>query len=130
MTESEEIVSEIDGLLSEINGLWVSAQDYHVNSKWTASSYGTSGESIYNPTTKAIDINITASYGLAGLAHELTHGAQFERGLTDFKLNGTGRGFLHDITDEQSSFRRQFAINSSSVGLNHIGKLQIVGLED
>ena len=123
MFESKGIVSEIDGLLSDINGLRSSTQDYHVNSNWTPPSNGTSGETVYNPTTMAIDINISPSYGLAGLAHELTHGAQFDKGLTDFKLNGTGRGYLHDITDEQSAYRRQFTINSSSIGLSHMWQI-------
>jgi RHS repeat-associated protein len=123
MAESKAIISEVDGLLSDINGLQGSTQDYHVNSNWTPPANSTSGETIYNPTTKAIDINISSAYGLAGLAHELTHGAQFNRGLTDFKLDGSGRGYLHDITDEQSAYRRQFAINSGSLGLNHMRQI-------
>ena len=123
MSESKSIVSEIEGLLSDINVLRASTQEYHVNSNWTTPGDGTSGETNYNPTSKALDINVSSTYGIAGLAHELTHGAQFDRGLIDFKLNGTGRGLLLDITDEQSAFKRQFAINSGSLALNHIWQI-------
>ncbi|MFD2526653.1 hypothetical protein ACFSQD_12610 [Flavihumibacter stibioxidans] len=93
-----------------------SDQEYHINSNWTApSGSGIDGEIAYNPATRAVDINISASYGIPGLAHELTHGAQFDRGQTDLKADGSGRGYLHDLTDEVSAFKRQFAINKKSV---------------
>lgn len=117
LAESQARVAEIKGLLSDISTLRSSTQDYHVNSNWTSTG-GTDGETVYNPATGSIDVNISASYGIAGLAHELTHGAQFDQGLTDFNRNGIDRGYLHDITDEQSAYRRQFAIDSRSLGLN------------
>ncbi|MCG7860235.1 hypothetical protein MD537_24860, partial [Flavihumibacter sediminis] len=98
--------SEIDGLLSDISSLRSSTQNYHVNSNWSnTSNSGNDGEIAYNPATGSVDINISASYGMAGLAHELTHGAQFDRGATDLKANGSGRGYLHDLTDEVSAFK-------------------------
>jgi hypothetical protein len=124
MLESQARVGEINGLLSDIGTLRSSVQDYHVNSSYTPpTGSGISGETIYNPTTGSIDVNISSSYGLAGLAHELTHAYQYDQGLTDFNRNGVDRGYLHDITDEQSAFRRQFAINSGSVGLSHMWQI-------
>ncbi|GAB2669268.1 hypothetical protein GCM10027036_23410 [Flavihumibacter cheonanensis] len=112
LAESKAIVSEIDGLLSDISSLRSSTQNYHVNSNWSnTSNSGNDGEIAYNPATGSVDINISASYGMAGLAHELTHGAQFDRGATDLKANGSGRGYLHDLTDEVSAFKRQYAID-------------------
>jgi RHS repeat-associated protein len=124
MLESQARVGEINGLLSDIRTLRSSTKDYHVNSNYTPpAGSGISGETNYNQTTGSIDVNISASYGLAGLAHELTHAYQYDQGLTDFNRDGVNRGFLHDITDEQSAYRRQFAINSGSVGLSHMWQI-------
>ena len=112
MAKSKAIVDEIDGLLTDISILRISSQEYHINSNWNGNS---DGVSVYIPTTKAIDINISSSYGLGGLAHELTHGGQYERKQTDFKIDGTGRGLLHDITDEAIAYRRQFAISGQNL---------------
>lgn len=113
MDRSRERVSELKGLASDISELKKSAQEYHVSSNWAAVP-GADGVTEYNAKTGAIDINISASYGLAGLAHELTHAYQYDQGLTDMQLNGN-LGYLHDITDEQSAYRRQFAIKSGSL---------------
>ena len=117
MSDSKARVDEIKGLLSDISNLRKSTQEYHINSNWTPTGVsGIDGETVYNPQTGAIDVNITASYGIAGLAHELTHAFQFDQGLTDFNLDGINRGYLHDITDEQAAYRRQFAINGGIKG--------------
>ncbi len=97
----------------DIASLRSSDQDYHVNSNW-ASTRGTDGETVYNPATGSIDVNISSSYGLAGLAHELTHGAQFDRGEIDFAADGSSRGYLADLTDEVSSYKRQHIISGAS----------------
>jgi hypothetical protein len=121
-------------LLSDISTLRSSTQDYHINSNWTPpANSGIDGETAYNPKTGSIDVNISSSYGIAGLAHELTHAYQFDQGLTDFNRDGVNRGYLHDITDEQSAYRRQFAINGGLAGINYMWQITdswVRGLND
>jgi RHS repeat-associated protein len=124
MADSKARLNEVNGLLSDIGTLRSSTQDYYINSNYTPPvGSGISGETNYNPTTGSIDVNISASYGLAGLAHELTHAYQYDQGLTDFNRNGVDRGYLHDITDEQAAYRRQFAINGGLGGINHMWQI-------
>ena len=116
--------NEIAGLVSDIHGLALSSQEYHINSSYTHTSGSGDGFTSYNTTTKAIDINISKEYGLAGLAHEATHAYQFEKGKSDFNATtGVDRGYLHDMTDEISAYRRQFMITPKSVGVNSLSKI-------
>ncbi len=61
-------------------------------------------------------INVEQGYGLAGLAHELKHGFQFETKQLDFTSIGTA-GLLYDITDEIGAFKRQEVFTSGSAML-------------
>ncbi|PVD53789.1 hypothetical protein DC498_04575 [Terrimonas sp.] len=93
-------------------------------SETLAPASGADGFTSYNTQTKAIDINISQSYGIAGFAHEATHAYQFEKGETDFnRTTGVDRGFLHDMTDEISAYRRQFVINSKSTGVSSLSNI-------
>jgi len=111
--QSKDRVAEIDGMVSEIEQLGNSETQYNINTNYSGN---TDGATSYNADNGAVEINISKSYGISGLAHELKHAFQFEKGQTDFNLDGN-RGFLHDITDEISAYRRQFAITGQSLSL-------------
>src|SRR5690606_39673823 len=51
-----------------------------------------------------------------GLVHELAHAYQFETGRLDFTRATGGPGFLYDIGDEVTAFRRQAAYNGGDIG--------------
>lgn len=114
LSNSKERVNQLDGALSEISAMEKSETVYHVNSNYQDQADGTSGETRYEDGK--VMVNVSKSYGLHGLAHELKHAYQFESGQIDF-YSATGQpGLLYDIGDEVSAFKRQFAFNSSSLG--------------
>jgi hypothetical protein len=104
--------SELNGTLTEIDALRQSSTTYFVNSAYQ-SSIDDGNTSFLNGD---VMINVEQGYGLAGLAHELKHGYQFETGQLDFASSGTP-GLLYDITDEIGAFRRQEAFTSGSAML-------------
>ena len=112
MLNSEGRVQELTSMMSEVGELRSSSQMYNIVGDYTPPlGINIDGEMVYNPTTGAIDVNISSNYGLAGLAHELKHAYQYEKGYTDLKIDGSGRGYLHDLTDETFAFRRQYAFD-------------------
>jgi hypothetical protein len=110
LLESEARVAELSNMISEIGQLRSSSQEYHIEGDYTATAEG-DGETVFNPKTGAVDVKISPQYGLSGLAHELKHSFEFDQKQTDLKLDGSGRGALHDLTDEAFAFRRQYAFD-------------------
>ncbi len=116
LLESEARVEELSNMITEIGQLRSSSQEYHIVSNYSSTAEG-DGETVFNPKTGAVDVKISAKYGLAGLAHELKHSFQFDQKQTDLKLDGSGRGYLHDLTDEAFAFRRQYAFDPASFSM-------------
>ncbi|MEO0133107.1 MAG: hypothetical protein ABIK73_09320 [candidate division WOR-3 bacterium] len=94
----------------------ISETVYYVNSNYEVQADGTSGEIRFDSENNRVMINVASSYGLHGLAHELTHGIQFENGRLDFLASSGGPGYLYDVTDEVQAFRRQYAVKPGSLG--------------
>ncbi len=88
---------------------------------------GASGNTAYNPATKDIDINYGAEGDFSteqGLAHELKHGSQFERGQLAFTRTGAPFKPTYDYQDEDEGFRRQ-SLFSEPGGLGALSEEQI-----
>ncbi|MGC3946361.1 MAG: Ig-like domain-containing protein [Chryseolinea sp.] len=114
MANSKERVNQIDGALNEISAMERSETVYYINSDYQEQPDGTSGETRYE--NGKVMVNVSKSYGLHGLAHELKHAYQFESRQLDFYSMTGQPGLLYDIGDEVAAFKRQFAFNSSSLG--------------
>jgi RHS repeat-associated protein len=101
------------GLVSDIESLRNSSTTYFVNSAYVpnAANGDPDGYTGWDAANNRVDINISTSYGENGLAHELTHGAQFDRGQLDFA--GTAPGLLYDIFDEVAAYRAEYAYSGS-----------------
>ena len=116
LANSEARESQLNEALTEISALEASETVYYINSDYQDQADGTSGNTSYDASNNRINVDVSQSYGLAGLAHELKHAYQFETGKVDFVKTTGGPGLLYDITDEVSAFRRQFAFNPNSLG--------------
>ena len=116
LANSKSRVSEIDDMLSEISALEKSETVYYIDSDFQDQSDGTSGGTSYDSENDRINVGVSKSYGLHGLAHELKHAYQYEAGQVDFFKETGAPGLIYDITDEISSFKRQHAINPRSLG--------------
>jgi RHS repeat-associated protein len=114
MANSKERVNQLNGALNEISAMEQSETVYHINSDYQDQADGTSGETKYE--NGKVMVNVSKSYGLHGLAHELKHAYQFESRQLDFYSETGQPGLLYDIGDEVAAFKRQFAFNSSSLG--------------
>jgi hypothetical protein len=97
------------GLVSDIESLRNSSTTYFVNSAYVpnAANGDPDGYTGWDAANNRVDINISTSYGENGLAHEFTHGGQYEHGLLDF--NGKSPGLLYDIFDEVAAYRTEYA---------------------
>lgn len=109
LANSEYREAELSSALSEISTLRQSSTTYFINSNYQSSV----DDGSVSYSNGMVMINVEQNYGLAGLAHELKHGFQFETGQLDFAAGGTP-GLLYDITDEIAAFRRQGAFSSAS----------------
>ncbi|MDQ0105038.1 RHS repeat-associated protein [Chitinophaga terrae (ex Kim and Jung 2007)] len=110
-SESQSRSDELIAMQSEIAIMDKSDVNYEISDNYKGN---TDGNTSYDSKTGNIKIQISKSFGMAGLAHELKHGYQFEIGETDLGKEGQ-RGFLHDLTDEKAAYRRQFAISGVSM---------------
>jgi RHS repeat-associated protein len=113
LLKSLERTTELKKMITEIDKLKNSEQEYHVINGYSDER---GGLSTYNSATGAVDLQIGKLYGLGGLAHELAHAFQFESGKTDFNRDGVHSGPLHDITDEITAYRRQYAVDPKTIG--------------
>ena len=117
LNESKMRMNEFDAAISEIEAMTNSAITYAIDNTFKTTATGVTGEVIYDNTTNAVVIRYDKNNGLpiATLAHELKHGYQFQVGQVDLRRDGTGGGFLTDLTDEVASYRREFAFSPSSL---------------
>ena len=82
LSTSQAREGELNTMLSEIKDLEDSETVYNINTNYADQADGTSGNTSYG--NNQINIDVSESYGMAGLAHELKHAAQFEAGEIDF----------------------------------------------
>ncbi len=100
----------------EIGILRASDNIYMVNTGF--SSETALGTATYGGTNAAgnhvININVSGANNLGTLAHELTHGCQFETGRLDFDSRTGGPGLLYDVWDEAQAFMRGYVFDGNS----------------
>lgn len=119
MARSEFRETNYQATVDEIGELRASDNTYNINTSYVPPGAGDPDGFIAYGSTDAdgnytINVNISSGYMQeGGLAHELVHGYQFEKGWTDLNANGT-RGILHDISDEVVAFTRQLAFTHNS----------------
>jgi hypothetical protein len=104
----------------EIRRLRASDNIYEINTSFVSST--SDGNAEYVSTdgegNHTIRINVSQEYlQYGGLAHELVHAYQFEKGNIDFQKNGSP-GLLYDIGDEAGAFQRQFVFTGNSAMYN------------
>ncbi|MDP4210569.1 MAG: RHS repeat-associated core domain-containing protein, partial [Bacteroidota bacterium] len=116
IAKSEFREEQYQSTINEIGEMRSSETVYNVNTNFSSSD--SDGDTKYagkNADGKnVVNISVSQSYAQAGgLAHELVHGYQFEKGQIDFSPSGSP-GVLYDITDEISAYQRQFAFTNNS----------------
>jgi RHS repeat-associated protein len=116
LARSQSMSGEMNGMLGEISAMEKSDQVYNVVTNYTGKD--SDGEARYNSSTGAVDVMVSSTYlNSGGLAHELKHAYQFETGAIDFSKGSGGPGALYDITDEISTYRRQFALTGNNTAV-------------
>ncbi|MFC7526825.1 DUF6443 domain-containing protein [Parapedobacter sp. GCM10030251] len=117
---SQSRSGEMSSVLKEIGALEASDQVYNIVTNYTGTT--SDGEARYNTQTGAVDVMVSQSYLRGGgLAHELAHAYQFETGQLNFSRATGGPGFLYDIGDEVTAFRRQTAYTNGNVSVVNAG---------
>lgn len=114
--------------LSEFKQLDASTQVYNVSVNPSLSqtdalgNVTSTGETYFDKSSGAVQIQIPGSGEVALLAHELKHGFQFETGELSlgFGSGALGKGFLLDATDEAAAYERQSLFGSIESGMNTV----------
>jgi hypothetical protein len=101
-----ERVSSLNGSLTTLGTLESSKQVYSLNS-----SSGEVGETALDTKTGNIQITFGTT---SNFVHETTHAGQFEKGEIAFDSK-SGMSYGHDLGDEVSAYKAQFAYEPSSV---------------
>lgn len=110
----------MSSMLSGIAVLGSSNQAYNIITNYTGTA--SDGKAKYNTQTGALDIMVSQNYMTGGgLPHELAHAYRFETGQLDFNGVSGGPGFLYDIGDEVTAFRRQTAYTGGDISNINVG---------
>jgi RHS repeat-associated protein len=93
---------------NEFNTLESSTQNYNIVTGVTGLSINENGETVYDPSTGNVDVEVSASApnSIGTLAHELKHAYQYETNEASLMYSGKGSGPLTDLHDELQAFRR------------------------
>ncbi len=113
LKNSQERVTQLEQGIKDIETLENSSITYFVNSNYNSSGEDDLGNIEWDQKNGRVQLNVAMEYGLSGLLHEITHGAQFDNGYLDLAKVSNMMGLLYDINDEVEAFKRQVAFSNN-----------------
>jgi hypothetical protein len=113
-------INEFTNALNEIRELEESNQVYTLVKINNDPKSKIKGATQYNSETKAVELRYISE---AGLAHELTHAYQFEKGKLSFQGSSKNKlwdgGLIYSINSEVEAYQRQYAYYSGDFNVKY-----------
>jgi len=123
--KAEALAGKYNEVLQELNILESSDQVYNIYLNSSSGHKSGGGNTEYDTSTDAINVNLKGGYDKISLSHELKHAYQYETGAISFGPSGKTGGALYDLQDEYEAYSRGALFGGSAYSIKRLQKMDL-----